>query len=75
MHATDRGCSYPGCDAPGYQYEVHDVEQWATSHRTDIDGLTFACKPHHRAVALFKTGVTRTGWAAETMASATRWAR
>jgi Domain of unknown function (DUF222)/HNH endonuclease len=48
LHATDRGCSAPGCDVPGYLCEVHHVEDWAQSGRTDIDNLTFACGPHHR---------------------------
>jgi HNH endonuclease len=48
MHATDRGCSAPGCDVPGYLCEVHHVEDWAQSGLTDIDNLTFACGPHHR---------------------------
>ncbi|EFG76784.1 hypothetical protein HMPREF0591_3307 [Mycobacterium parascrofulaceum ATCC BAA-614] len=33
---------------PGYYSEVHHVTDWATCQRTDIDGLTFACGPHHR---------------------------
>jgi HNH endonuclease len=33
---------------PGYLCEVHHVEEWAQSGRTDIDNLTFACGPHHR---------------------------
>jgi hypothetical protein len=44
----DRGCSAPGCTAPGYQCEVHHVEEWAAGGRTDIDDLTFACRPDHR---------------------------
>jgi Domain of unknown function (DUF222) len=48
LHATDRGCSAPGCDVPGYLCQVHHVEDWAHSARTDIDNLTFACGPHHR---------------------------
>jgi hypothetical protein len=55
LHAKDRGCSAPGCDVPGYLCEVHHVEEWAQSGRTDIDNLTFACGPHHR---LLKPG----GW-------------
>jgi hypothetical protein len=48
LYAKDRGCTRPGCDMPGYWCEVHHVEDWATSHRTDIDQLTLACGPHHR---------------------------
>lgn len=67
LHATDRGCTYPGCDKPGYLCEVHHVDQWATGDgQTNIDRLTFACKPHHRLLD--------TGWTAEkTPTGKTRW--
>ncbi|OBH09774.1 HNH endonuclease signature motif containing protein [Mycobacterium sp. E1747] len=48
LYAKDRGCSHPGCDVPGYYCEVHHVDDWASTHRTDIDQLTLACGPHHR---------------------------
>jgi Domain of unknown function (DUF222) len=48
LYAKDRGCTRPGCDMPGYKCEVHHVEQWATTHRTDIDQLTLACGPDHK---------------------------
>ncbi|OMC26063.1 HNH endonuclease signature motif containing protein [Mycobacterium colombiense] len=48
LYAKDRGCSHPGCDVSGYCCEVHHVEDWATTYRTDIDQLTLACGPHHR---------------------------
>lgn len=48
LYAKDRGCSHPGCDVSGYYCEVHHVEDWAKSFRTDIDQLTLACGPHHR---------------------------
>ena len=49
LHATDRGCSHPGCDVPGYLCEVHHVDEWmAHGGPTNIDNLTFACGPHHR---------------------------
>ncbi len=48
LHAKDRGCTRPGCTAPGYLSEVHHVDDWAAHHRTDIDTLTFACGPDHR---------------------------
>ncbi len=34
--------------APGYLSEVHHVIEWAKTHRTDIDDLTFACGPDHK---------------------------
>lgn len=48
LYAKDRGCSHPGCDVSGYYCEVHHVEDWASTYRTDIDQLTLACGPHHR---------------------------
>lgn len=50
LYAKDRGCSHPGCDVPGYWCEVHHTDEWAIGGRTDIDKLTFACKPHHSLV-------------------------
>lgn len=55
LHATDRGCTAPGCDVPGYLTEVHHVDEWANGGLTNIDTLTFACKGHH---PLIKPG----GW-------------
>ncbi len=48
LHAKDRGCTRPGCTAPGYLSEVHHISEWAKTHRTDIDDLTFACGPDHK---------------------------
>ncbi len=50
LYAKDRGCSHPDCDVSGYYCEVHHVEDWASTYRTDIDQLTLACGPHHRLV-------------------------
>ncbi|OHU30738.1 hypothetical protein BKG76_03145 [Mycobacteroides franklinii] len=48
LHAQDRGCTHPGCSVPGYLCEVHHLTEWAQGGPTDIDNLTFACRPHHR---------------------------
>jgi hypothetical protein len=50
LYAKDRGCTRPGCGAPGYWSEVHHVEDWATTHRTDINKLTLACGSDHPLV-------------------------
>lgn len=50
LHATDRGCTAPGCDMPGYLCEVHHVDEWATGGPTNIDTLTFACPAHHKLI-------------------------
>ncbi len=47
LYAKDRGCTRPGCDTPGYWCEVHHVEDWATTHRTDVTTLTLACPSDH----------------------------
>ncbi|MDP4960639.1 MAG: HNH endonuclease [Mycobacterium sp.] len=48
LHGSERGCSHPGCDVPGYRCEVHHVDEWASGGHTDIDRLTFACAAHHK---------------------------
>ncbi|MCH9669627.1 MAG: HNH endonuclease [Actinomycetia bacterium] len=50
LHASDRGCSHPDCDVPGYLCEVHHVDEWANGGPTDIDNLTFACPAHHKLI-------------------------
>lgn len=50
LYAHDRGCTHPGCDAPGYWCEVHHLNEWAAGGTTDADNLTFACAPHHKLV-------------------------
>jgi hypothetical protein len=54
--ARDRGCTKPGCTAPGYWCEAHHVDGWtADNSPTDIDKLTLACPPHNRLIE-------KTGW-------------
>jgi hypothetical protein len=43
LHAKDRGCTKPGCDAPAYHSQVHHVRGWTTTRRTHINELTLAC--------------------------------
>ncbi len=45
--AKDRGCTFPGCDAPGYLSEAHHLEPWAKTRTTDVNGLALACGPQH----------------------------
>jgi hypothetical protein len=51
LHALDRGCTFPGCDKPGYLCEVHHVDEWVVGGRTDIDKLTFVCGVHHKLLS------------------------
>ena len=48
LYAKDRGCTAPGCDIAGYYCEVHHVQDWASTRRTDINQLTMACGTHHK---------------------------
>lgn len=56
LHARDRGCTRPGCTAPGYWCEAHHaVSDWNDGGHTDVDDMTFACGPDHRML-------DKTGW-------------
>ena len=58
LHALDRGCSKPGCDAPPDRSQVHHAScDWHHGGRTDIDHLTLACGCDNRLV-----DDTPTGW-------------
>lgn len=59
LHARDRGCTRPGCTIPADWCEVHHVNDWATTHHTDVNTLTLACSPDH-------TLVTTGGWTTRT---------
>jgi hypothetical protein len=48
LYAKDRGCSFPGCDVPGYLCEVHHCDPYATNPVTDVNELTFGCGPNHQ---------------------------
>jgi hypothetical protein len=48
LHAKDRGCTFPGCDVPGYLCEVHHNDPYATNPVTDVNDLTFGCGPNHK---------------------------
>ena len=56
LYAKDRGCTKPGCTAPGYWCEAHHVDGWtADNSPTDIDTLTLACPADNRLIE-------KTGW-------------
>ncbi len=48
LYAKDRGCSFPGCDVPGYLCEVHHCNRYAANPVTDINDLTLGCGPNHK---------------------------
>ena len=68
LHAKDRGCTRPGCDAPGYHSVVHHAAQdWKNGGNTDVQDLTLACPPDNELV---ETG----GWDTRILAGGqTQW--
>lgn len=46
--SRDKGCSFPGCDAPAEWCERHHVIPWCRGGPTDLDNLTLVCGYHHR---------------------------
>ncbi len=68
LHAKDRGCTRPGCDAPGYHSVVHHAAQdWKNGGNTDVQDLTLACPPDNELV---ETG----GWDTRKLAGGqTQW--
>jgi hypothetical protein len=43
----DRRCVWPGCDRPPDWSQRHHELPWALGGRTDIEGMTLLCTPHH----------------------------
>jgi hypothetical protein len=51
LQSLERGCTRPGCTAPGYWTQVHHVDGWAAvKGETNIIKLTLACGPDNRLV-------------------------
>ena len=51
LHARDRGCTRPGCDAPGYHSAVHHAAaDWSDGGLTNIDDIALACDPDNQLV-------------------------
>ncbi len=56
LHARERGCTRPGCSAPGYWCQAHHaVTDWVDGGQTNIDDMTLACPADHRML-------DNTGW-------------
>jgi hypothetical protein len=45
--ARDKGCSFPGCDAPPQYCEAHHVTEYRESRRTSVDDAALLCTYHH----------------------------
>ncbi len=51
LYARDRGCTRPGCTAPGYWCEAHHDDGWAANHSpTDITKLCLACPADNKLI-------------------------
>ena len=48
LHATDRGCSFPGCTVPGYLCQADHIDEWVNGGPTNIDKLALDCTQHHK---------------------------
>ncbi|GAB0104806.1 HNH endonuclease signature motif containing protein [Nocardia sp. JMUB6875] len=48
--ARDRGCTFPGCDAPADMCAAHHVTDWVKGGPTDLDNLALVCDHHHALV-------------------------
>ncbi len=52
LHARDRGCTRPGCTAPGYWCQADHDDGWAARRAHDVDktepGLPAGQRPHRR---------------------------
>ena len=46
----DRGCVFPGCDAPVKWCHAHHTIPYELGHRTRLDELVLLCPHHHRVV-------------------------
>lgn len=45
--ARDRGCTFPGCDAPPGWCDANHVWPWALGGKTEINNLALLCSYHH----------------------------
>jgi hypothetical protein len=48
LAARDKGCCFPGCDAPPGWTQVHHIVPWALGGGTDLDNECLLCGYHHR---------------------------
>ncbi|OYO21258.1 HNH endonuclease [Enemella dayhoffiae] len=46
----DKGCVFPGCDAPDARCEAHHIIPWYAGGETSMNNLCLVCSHHHRLV-------------------------
>ncbi|WP_050348495.1 HNH endonuclease signature motif containing protein [Arsenicicoccus sp. oral taxon 190] len=60
LAVRDRGCTFPGCDAPPSWTQAHHITHWIDGGATDLDNLALLCHRHHRSVHRYRiTGAVR----------------
>ncbi len=50
LNERDRGCVFPGCDAPVNWCDAHHTIPYEIGKRTQLDELVLLCPHHHRQV-------------------------
>ncbi len=67
IFARDRGCTFPGCDRPAGQSQVHHMNEWLNDlGQTNPDNLTLACGYHNNKAP-------RQGWKASLIKGIPHW--
>lgn len=46
----DRGCTYPGCDAPPQWADAHHLVHWADFGPSNLANAALLCERHHTIV-------------------------
>lgn len=57
LNARDRGCVFPGCDAPPSRCEAHHWRPWEGRGGTSLRELVLQCHSHHPLVESARHGV------------------
>jgi hypothetical protein len=47
----DRRCVWPGCDRPPDWSQRHHELPWVLGGRTEVEGMSLLCTPHHRRLS------------------------
>lgn len=50
LAVRDKGCVFPGCDAPVDWTDAHHIDEWHLYQETKLDRLVLLCRFHHHAV-------------------------
>ena len=66
MIARDRGCSFPGCDAPPAFTEAHHVTEYSITATTTVADGCLLCGYHHREFE-------RAGWSCRVLDGVPHW--